>query len=186
MIGKWGEAFPEDNINMYRASGTSTNFIRIRRNFIKMTDSPATGDALISRSGGGILAGDGSPGAGYTLVEENTVVFPGQYGLAINSGHFNYILNNKVFSGRTPVTNVGIYTWNKSNPTSLYYSNRIEGNKVYWTHRDGFTNHNWFSSETNGLVTSIGNVWGSSEVNADMAPPPNCGIRAWSGPLTTP
>jgi hypothetical protein len=185
MIGKWGEAFPEDNINVYRSGGTATSFIRIRNNFIKMTDNPTTGTPMISRSGGGILCGDGSPGAAYTLAEGNVLINPGQYGMAINSGHFQYILNNKVYSQRTPVTNVGIYTWNKSNPTSLYYSNRIENNKVHWTHRDGYLNHQWFDSPTAGLVTNIGNVWGSNEVSADMAPPVGCGIRTWSGPLTT-
>jgi hypothetical protein len=182
MTSQYGVAFPEDNINIFSATGSAANPITIRRNYIRMTDCPETGTKLMSESGGGILVGDQN--GTYSIIEENVIVNPGQYGLAINAGNNHTILNNKVYSQRTPVTNVGIYSWDMGG-SGTYYNNRVEGNHVYWINKNNSPNPYWFAPNTAGLITVVNNTWQSNQVSASMPPPTACGIRTWSGPLTT-
>jgi hypothetical protein len=92
-----------------------------------------------SPSGGGIMTGDG--GGSYILVEDNILVNPGQYGLAIASGTHIMILNNLVYGKRLPFANVGLYVWNQYD--SECADNIVQGNMINYTNRDGVSNPCW-------------------------------------------
>jgi hypothetical protein len=82
-----GQCDTEDLINTYISGGTAADPIQINNNQFYGSGS--------SRSGGGILLGDG--GGSYMEAKNNVLVNPGQYGLAM-SGHHNVFANNKVYS----------------------------------------------------------------------------------------
>lgn len=126
-----GEGKPEDAINMFNSNGIATDPILIRGNKIK-GGGP-------SRSGGGIMTGDGT--GSYMIVQDNILVDPGQYGVAVAGGHDIKLLNNKIYAKQAPWTNVGLYIWDQYNSNCNNIT--VEGNEVNWTHRDGFQNPMW-------------------------------------------
>lgn len=130
-----GESDPEDMISCY---GGSSN-IRISGNILRggKIGGPST-------SGGGIIVGDF--GGTNCIIENNTLLNPGQYGLAIAGGRFNKILNNKVFSERTEVSNNPLYVANYSG--SIGCSDiTVTGNRVNWTDKTGSINNGWNSGQ---------------------------------------
>lgn len=121
-----GESNPEDLISAFKSS----NGI-IRGNMFR-GGGPST-------SGGGINIGDN--GGNNNLVENNTVLNPGQYGLAISGGSNNRILNNKIYSVQKPWSNNPLYMWAQGGVSCS--DNRIEGNFVNWTDKNGIKNNGW-------------------------------------------
>ena len=130
-----GKSAPDDNINLYQSQGTSESPIRVANNWIR-----GGGPSL---SGGGILLGDW--GGSYQIAENNIVVNPGQYGMGIAGGNNMILRNNKIYSKKRPVTNVGlsICNWTESKTTGKSYNITVENNEVNWTHRDGYL-HMWY------------------------------------------
>jgi parallel beta-helix repeat protein len=136
-----GQSTPEDVISLYMSNGTETDPIQIIGNWIR-GGGPST-------SGGGIMTGDN--GGSYVLVQNNILVNPGQYGIAISSGNHISIKNNKVYSAKLVFTNVGLYAYNQY--PSDCSSDTIMNNTLNFTHKGGTLNNTW----TNG---SCGDVFG--------------------------
>ncbi|MBD0260151.1 MAG: right-handed parallel beta-helix repeat-containing protein [Cytophagales bacterium] len=82
------EGNPEDLISIYSSNGTAAYPILVKGNKLR-----GGGPSI---SGGGIMAGDG--GGSYTVIEDNLVVNPGNYGIAISGGFNNTIRNNQIYA----------------------------------------------------------------------------------------
>ncbi|MDD5675346.1 MAG: right-handed parallel beta-helix repeat-containing protein [Chitinivibrionales bacterium] len=151
-----GQSNPEDAINMYKSNGTAAAPIRIIGNKIR-GGGPST-------SGGGIMNGD--DGGSYTLVQNNTIVDPGQYGIAIASGNHIQVINNKVYARQQSFTNVGIYVWNQYSP--VCDSETVQDNQVNWTNSSGAKSGFWDGGNC-GTITMSGNNW-SANIDASILP----------------
>ncbi len=136
-----GESAAEDEISLYMTNGLETDPVQIVGNWIR-GGGPST-------SGGGIMTGDN--GGSYVTVQNNILVNPGQYGIAISSGHHISIKNNQVYSEKQFFTNVGLYAYNQY--PSDCSSDTIMNNTVNFRHKAGTLNNTW----TNG---SCGDVYG--------------------------
>lgn len=115
-----GKGIPEDAISLYQSNGEPGSQIMVLNNLI-VGGGP-------SNSGGGIMLGD--DGGSYQMAQGNVLVDPGQYGMAVASGHHMSIIDNQVFSSGKSWANTGIYVWNQY-PHSC---NNIEvsRNRVQW------------------------------------------------------
>jgi parallel beta-helix repeat protein len=136
-INVQGQSSPEDLINMYQSSGTSANPIMIQGNCFE-GGGPST-------SGGGILAGDSA--GSFIVVQNNTLVNAGQYGIAVSVGSNNQILNNTIFAQQEPWTNVGMYCNHGD-------SNVFSGNQVDYTNSSGQANPWWGGGCSNTTLSS--------------------------------
>ncbi|MGK2860492.1 MAG: PKD domain-containing protein [Chitinophagaceae bacterium] len=130
-----GESDPEDLVSCY---GGSSNIV-IKGNMFR--GGPNGGP---STSGGGIIVGD--TGGNNCLVENNTLLRPGQYGLAVAGGKFNKILNNKVWSDKTLVSNNPLYVANYSGAIGCS-DITVSGNRVNWIDKSGNRNNGWNSGD---------------------------------------
>jgi len=154
VINKAGVSRVEDNISIYKSSGTSKSPILIHDNYIQgaYTIKPAqksTSDADWtydwSYTGGGILLGDG---LGDSIAEDpasvraynNQVVSTTNYGIAISAGHDLVFHDNRIVSsGMTSdgkaiaAQNTGAYVWdsNETGPTR-FYKNYAANNTIGW------------------------------------------------------
>jgi parallel beta-helix repeat protein len=126
-----GQSNPEDAISVYMCHGSVLDPIEVIGNWIR-GGGPST-------SGGGIMVGDN--GGSCIYVQNNLLVNPGQYGIAISSGTYIQILNNKIYAKQQPFTNVGLYVWNQY--TSACSSNTASGNLINWTDHTGASNPYW-------------------------------------------
>jgi len=126
-----GESYAEDLVNMYRSNGTAQSPVSVKDNLFR-GGGP-------SPSGGGLMSGDFD--GGYVIVENNVLVFPGNYGIGIAGGNNITLKNNTVYSDRKPWTNVGIYVWAQQGASCSNIT--VTGNKSTWTHKDGFNNPFW-------------------------------------------
>lgn len=128
------EADPEDMISMYKTSNAV-----IKNNVFR-----GNPQSNWSASGGGIIGGDN--GGDNILIEGNTLMTPGNYGVALAGGSNSKILNNKIYSERNPVSNNPLYTWGQGVPLSNI---TVSGNKVYWIDKNGAINRGWNAGGTN-------------------------------------
>ena len=103
-----GESYTEDAISIYASNGLPGDPIVIESNWIR-GGGP-------SRSGGGIMLGDG--GGSNMVARNNILVDPGQYGMAVSGGSYMSIVNNTIFAKAQPFTSVGLYYRNYSGPPS--------------------------------------------------------------------
>ena len=137
-----GESDPEDMISMFGGtSGTAASPIIIKNN-IGRGGGP-------SQSGGGIVAGDHS--GSYMNIDGNTLLNPGQYGIAIAGGNNNVITNNKIFSKQWPWSNNPLFIWAQVGSTSCM-NNVIKSNRATWTNRDGVLNGGWNAGNCSNTV----------------------------------
>lgn len=139
VINKPGKSLVEDNINIYKSSGTADDPFRIHDNYIDgaYPFDPA-GDT--DYTGGGILSDLGSS---YVSVYNNQVLNTTNYGIAIASGHDNVYYNNRIFSTGVlpngtpiPTQNVGAYIWNAYGQLS-FDANAGHDNLIGWVNNDG-------------------------------------------------
>ncbi|MCC7250772.1 right-handed parallel beta-helix repeat-containing protein [Hyphomicrobium sp.] len=151
-----GQGEPEDAISLYQSHGTAQSPITVADNLI-VGGGP-------SESGGGIMLGDS--GGSYQVATRNVLVDPGQYGIAVSSGHDLSILDNVVYARRQPFTNVGIYTWNQYDPKC--HSIRVEGNEVKWISKTGAPNPFW-DGENCGVIKGEHKNNFAAKLTADLA-----------------
>ena len=152
-----GKSNPEDAISLYKSKGTAESPIIIKGNWIR-GGGP-------SRSGGGIMLGDN--GGGYQTAEENTLVNPGQYGIAISGGDHNAIINNSIYARSQPFTNVGIYVAGYNGSVCTYST--VGGNRVRYFDHNQHQNNAWIGP---GASTPAGwetNSWGAN-IGPDILP----------------
>jgi len=142
-----GQSFAEDAISIYKSSGTPSDPILIKGNFIKGGGPSITG--------GGIMLGDN--GGENIIATNNILVNPGQYGMAISGGRNIKIINNKIYSKRQSFTNVGLYVWNQ-NPL-VCQNNTVSGNYVNWTNSKGMANDGWNNGNCGPVTGWEKNLW---------------------------
>lgn len=125
-----GMAYPEDNINIFGAGGVSGSIFKIEHNFIRGGSSSA--------SGGGIVIGD--EGGSYSVIGHNTLINPGQYGVAIVAGTDMTIEENTVWAGQNFYINAGLLAiWYGSGTTPSQI--KLRNNTSGFIQLDG--NNNW-------------------------------------------
>ena len=132
-----GRSEPEDMISIYKSSGTSASPIRVQGNYL--TGDPQTGSGGMSRSGSGIMLGDG--GGGHIVCRGNTLISPGQVGIGVAGGRSIAVLDNTVLGHRSDRSNVGIYTWNQEETRGGIVT--VRGNRVAWLDKRGRSNPYW-------------------------------------------
>ena len=151
-----GESYAEDAISMYKTNGTAASPVVISGNWIK-GGGP-------SKTGGGVMLGDG--GGSYQIAENNKLVNPGQYGMAVSGGTNMQISNNRVYSAKTSVSNVGIYI-NNQYPVSCNVI-VVNGNHVNWTNSKGNANGSWNSGNCGKVPGWAGNNWNDLAVTKTL------------------
>jgi len=117
----------EDDISLYKSSGTSSSPILVVGNKVK-GGGP-------SKTGSGIMLGDG--GGSYIVARDNVVVSSGNLGMAISGGTNISIINNKIFSKTSPIVNDAIAVWNYHPSTVTCNNITVQGNRVNWTNKWG-------------------------------------------------
>ena len=140
-----GESNPEDLISIYKSRGTETSPILIRNNIFR-GGGP-------SSSGGGIMTGDND--GGYVIVENNILIDPGQYGIAVAGGNNIIIRNNKIFGRLQNFTNAGIYAWAQAGaPCSAIV---IENNNINFTRGINGDNekYNLWDAKNCGFISGL-------------------------------
>jgi hypothetical protein len=123
----------EDLINIFQSNGTPGSPIIVSHN-----EFNGSGD---SHSGGGIALGD--KGGSYIVAENNILVNPGQYGMAIAGGSHISMLNNVVYGKQQDFTNIGMFAWNQEGNGKTSDSIEISGNRVNYTNKSGGRNDFW-------------------------------------------
>jgi NPCBM/NEW2 domain/Bacterial Ig domain len=150
----YGQATPEDALNLYDSNGTASSPIIVENNKIK-GGGP-------SSYGGGIMLGDG--GGSYQIARNNILADPGQYGVAIAGGNNIQVLQNRVYARQQSFTNVGIYVWNQYG--AACFGHTVQGNSVNWTNSSGQKNPAWNAGNC-GTVTSMdSNNWNATLTDA--------------------
>lgn len=117
---------PEDHISLYKSSNV------VVRGNILVGGGP-------SDSGSGIMTGDN--GGDNQLVENNTILNTGNAGIGVASGTNIRVLNNKIYSIQTSVSNNPLYVWNQS--ATPCGNITVQGNFVNWTDKGGGKNNGW-------------------------------------------
>jgi hypothetical protein len=148
-INEPGSSDPEDAVNLSVSSG-----VLVENNCFK-GGGP-------SESGGGILAGDS--GGSNHIIQNNTLVDVGQYGIGVASGTNIKLLDNWVYGRRQSFTNVGMYVWSQT-PTPCS-GITVQGNHVYFKGSDGLQNPFW-DAENCGVVAKSGNYFGQPITGLD-------------------
>lgn len=77
------------------------------------------------------MLGDG--GGSNIIARDNVVVNPGGYGMAITGGTNMQLINNKIFSINTAITNNAIPVWSWEPEVSRCTNPIVRGNQVNWT-----------------------------------------------------
>lgn len=146
-----GESNAEDAISIFKTNGTAASPVKVIGNWIR-----GGGPSL---SGGGIILGD--YGGTYINVENNILVDPGQYGIAITAGNNLTIKNNKVYGRQQSFTFWGLMSYIQySNPT---HSNTIMNNEVNWKNHQGILRNFW-DDGLGGVIAG----WSTNVYNANL------------------
>lgn len=139
------ESRVEDNINIYRSSGTAAKPISIHDNYIQ--GAYPTDPVRDAYSGGGIMVDDSSA---HVRIHANQVVATTNHGIAIAGGHDNTVEGNTVVGSgilpdgsRIAAQNVGIYVWNAYG-NARFEKNLVKNNRIAWANRQGGRNDTWF------------------------------------------
>ena len=82
----------------------------------------------------------GDHGGDNTIVENNTLLDPGQTGIAVAGGKNISILNNKIYARQQPFTNNPLYVWGQTGSCSNI---TVRGNRINWTDKNGLPNNGW-------------------------------------------
>ena len=154
-----GESSPEDIINVNQSIGTSASPIMVKGNWLR-GGGPST-------SGGGILLGD--VGGAYQVAENNIVVDPGQYGIAIAGGNNIALRNNKIFSSKKSYNNVGLYAANWYESLGKSSNITVANNTVNYTNKDGKLNNFWYAGNVEPISGKETNRYDSG-LNASVLP----------------
>jgi uncharacterized protein (DUF2141 family) len=202
-----GQSRVEDNISIYKSSGTSSSPILIHDNYIDgaYTIKPWQGDTSDSTynydwsfSGGGIMLGDGvgssaATDPAFVKAYNNTIVSTTNYGIALSAGHDLEAYNNRVLSagvlpdGRKIANqNVGIYVWDSYGAgPSHFFKDITHDNLSGWVQGSG--RNDWWSptgSTVNNNTHWSGTITAATET-AELATW-QAKLAAHTGTPTTP
>ncbi len=144
-----GESNPEDQVSMFKSSGTATSPLLIKNNMFR-----GGGPSL---SGGGIVAGD--YGGDYIIIENNQLVNPGNYGIAVAGGNYNVLNNNRVYSDYHSYNNAGVIIWGQGGAScsNVTYTN----NHINWPYKL-YGQNNVHINGNCGALKESGNVYNES------------------------
>ncbi|RYY30556.1 MAG: right-handed parallel beta-helix repeat-containing protein [Sphingobacteriaceae bacterium] len=155
-----GEGKPEDCINLYQSRGTMESPIKVMGNWIR-GGGP-------SGSGGGIMLGDN--GGAYQIAENNILVNPGEYGMAIAGGEHISIISNKIYGRMQSFTNVGLYV----NAIGGYKITDavVKGNRIEFYNAKNYNNNWWLADQNNKPEgwDDGGNILGDKTLNESLLP----------------
>lgn len=156
----FGQGSPEDCINLYKSRGTPASPIKVIGNWIR-GGGP-------SGSGGGIMLGDN--GGAYQIAENNILVNPGEYGMAIAGGEHISIIGNKIYGKAQSFTNVGLYV----NAIGGYKISHavVKANRIEFYNAKNYNNNWWLadqSAKPEGWDDG-GNILGDKTLNENMLP----------------
>ena len=167
-----GQSDPEDLININQSSGTAQSPIVVKGNWIR-----GGGPSV---SGGGINLGDLN--GAYQVAEDNILVNPGQYGIAISGGHDMALKNNTVYAKRDNFTNVGLIAVNWYEGQA--YNITVSGNKINYTNKDGAQNSWWIYQNVEPVAGKSTNEY-RPDITESILPKQIIG-RARNGVVTPP
>ncbi len=165
-INRHGRSTPEDMINLFQSVGTPDSPIRVEHNHL--AGDPERGSQDLSRSGSGIMLGDG--GGQHQVCAHNTLVNPGQVGIGVAGGGDIRVVGNTIVGTKSNVANVGLYTWNQYDapPGDI----TVADNRVQWINAEGRSNPYW-NGEGFTQVTQQNNAFGDASLNPHtLAPDP--------------
>ena len=152
-----GESSPEDAISLFKTHGTVDSPVKVIGNWIR-----GGGPSL---SGGGIILGD--YGGSYINVENNILVDPGQYGIAITAGTNLTIKNNKIYARQQSFTFWGLMSYIQyPDPT---HSNTIMNNEVNWKNHQGILRNFWDDGKGGVIAGWSTNVY-NPNLNTSILP----------------
>lgn len=149
-----GKSSTEDLVTTYQSQGTAAGPILIQGNCLK-GGGP-------SQSGGGIMVGD--QGGKYITAQNNTLINVGQYSIAIAGGHYNKLLNNKVYARERAgyaYLDIGLYVndYGNSLDGTGCSDNTVQGNQIDCIH--GGTNCGAATNNSCGPIAGWSqNTWG--------------------------
>jgi parallel beta-helix repeat protein len=152
-----GQSYPEDAISLYQSKGTAASPVKITGNWIR-GGGP-------SDSGGGIMLGDN--GGSYLIAQDNILVDPGQFGMAIAGGDHNTIINNVIYGKQQYFTNVGVYI-NDINGYKTTFC-KIGNNKVRYFNKVNYMNNAWISPNSAKPEAWDTNIFGAN-ISAAVLP----------------
>ena len=109
----------------------------------------------------------GDQGGAYMIAQDNILVNPGQYGIAIASGTNIQVLNNKIYSAQQLYSNVGLYIWNQYNTSCSL--NTISGNQVSWKNSAGIENDSWNAGNCGPVSNWTTNIC-NAPIDASLLP----------------
>jgi hypothetical protein len=180
VVNHFGRSNVEDNINLFKSSGTGrAGPFRVHHNMIAGAYAKRGNGA--GYTGGGIMTGDA--GGSYITVSDNRVVGTSNYGVAIVGGHDNQLLRNRVINdGRTengtrhgPSFAVGIPLW-RAGSASTGPRAWAKDNVVGWEQASGSRNDTWMPSCSPARACT-----GRSTVRGDItAATERAELTAWS------
>jgi parallel beta-helix repeat protein len=146
----FGARDPQDLINVYMSSGTSSSPILISGNKFR--------NGSYNDQSGGVLVGD--YGGNYITVQNNTLVNTGHFGVGVAGGNHVNVLNNNIYIRKPGTDPSGIYVWGQQGASCSYID--VEGNAVDYDHAfyqgRGYDNRN--DSSCGPVVTN--NNWDAS------------------------
>lgn len=132
------EADPEDMISFFQSSN----------GLVKGNIFRGNPTSTWSTSGGGIIAGD--YGGRNVTLEDNTLMTPGNYGMAIAGGDNMKVLNNKIFSARNAISNNPLYVWAQQGAACSNIT--VTGNRVSWIDKNGSVNNGWNAGNCSNTI----------------------------------
>lgn len=152
-----GQSNPVDAIDILSSSGTSASPITLDSNWIR-GGGPAS-------TGGGIELGDG--GGAWQLAQNNILVDPGQFGMAVTGGSNMVLANNTIYGRVQSFTNVGLYVWGQNGKAITNCT--VSGNQVNFTNSSGTENGAWLASGTPTPSGWNSNAWDAA-ITASVLP----------------
>ena len=161
-----GKSQPEDVISLYRSEGTPEEPILIAHNYL--TGDPVHGSEDKSRSGSGIMLGDG--GGAFQTCRNNIILSAGQAGIGVAGGHSLVIEDNLIVGIRSTVANVGLYLWNQSEGPGGRIT--VRRNRVHWINGEGTQNPFWDGGGFAEVVEEENQFGDASLIQELPAPPP--------------
>jgi chitinase len=187
VINEPGNSAVEDNINLFKSSGTATSPILIHNNYLQGAYPP---DPTASgHTGGGIMLGDGQPesveaASAYAKAYRNQVVNTTHYGIAIANGHNLEFFENRIINSgflpdgrRQGSANVGSYLVNGEDNDALttptFYNNSAHDNIIgyvaWWVPGDNKRNDTWFRTCSPELCYSNESLTGPITAQTEQA-----------------
>jgi hypothetical protein len=120
------------------------------------------------------MTGDG--GGCHVKVEQNVLIDPGQYGIAVAGGSFIEVSRNVVWGEPRAYSNVGLYVWNQHRSTCREIT--VLGNQVRFYNKRGMRNDLW-----NGKNCGRVGGWQANRSVASRPPVTVCQPQVESGKM---